>query len=312
MWDGWQQVGAQPPGASEPAVTYAAGPTGILGHRKAGSGYVRMSPDYQGSADDEVFDDPLMDPYGQLVAGARDIPLSFQGHEWRDEAGLYYMRNRWMDPATGRFLSRDPIVNDAGAVYTFAAANPVLMADPLGLIVRVLDRHGSMVYGSDSYSEHGAAVRIADAIYRLRQDPTFARMHDDLDSLEGNFDLRAEDGNTCSGGATQVSPASWSNPAFLSQLRGLGMKEVMTDIAHSSDWKFAARASAQACADVRRVPPDRLQYLVAHELRHMWLGAMLGRDIYYATGGSHGEVPTPAHARAVSDWASARAAAVLP
>lgn len=50
------------------------------------------------------------------------------------ELDIYYMRNRWYEPYTGRFLSEDPI-GLAGGINpgTFAGNDPVNGADPLGL-----------------------------------------------------------------------------------------------------------------------------------------------------------------------------------
>ena len=47
---------------------------------------------------------------------------------------LYYMRNRWYEPQSGRFLSEDPI-GLAGGVngYVFAGSDPVTARDPAGL-----------------------------------------------------------------------------------------------------------------------------------------------------------------------------------
>jgi RHS repeat-associated protein len=49
------------------------------------------------------------------------------------ELDLYYMRNRWYDPATGRFLSEDPIGLDGGIDPSpYAANDPVNRSDPAG------------------------------------------------------------------------------------------------------------------------------------------------------------------------------------
>jgi hypothetical protein len=50
------------------------------------------------------------------------------------EVELYYMRNRWYEPQTGRFLSEDPI-GLAGGInpYAFAGLDPVSGRDPTGL-----------------------------------------------------------------------------------------------------------------------------------------------------------------------------------
>jgi len=55
------------------------------------------------------------------------------------EVDLYYMRNRWYEPATGRFLSEDPAGLEAGInPYAFAENDPVNNADPTGLQSRTI------------------------------------------------------------------------------------------------------------------------------------------------------------------------------
>ena len=62
--------------------------------------------------------------------------LFWKSAKWEgDVISLYYMRNRWYDPETGRFMSEDPI-GLAGGInqYTFANNDPVNGWDPYGLI----------------------------------------------------------------------------------------------------------------------------------------------------------------------------------
>ena len=48
--------------------------------------------------------------------------------------GFTYLRNRWYDGATGRFLTQDPIGLAGGVnLYAYAGNNPVAHADPYGL-----------------------------------------------------------------------------------------------------------------------------------------------------------------------------------
>ncbi|BAX59554.1 RHS repeat-associated core domain-containing protein [Burkholderia stabilis] len=63
-------------------------------------------------------------------------PLRFQGQQVDEETGLHYNRNRYYDPQTGRFVSKDPI-GMAGGINVFQyAPNPVGWIDPLGLSKR--------------------------------------------------------------------------------------------------------------------------------------------------------------------------------
>jgi RHS repeat-associated protein len=49
------------------------------------------------------------------------------------ESGLIYLRARYYDPATGQFLSRDPLVAMTGEAYGYAGDNPLNGTDPSGL-----------------------------------------------------------------------------------------------------------------------------------------------------------------------------------
>jgi hypothetical protein len=47
---------------------------------------------------------------------------------------LYYMRARWYEPRTGRFLSEDPVGLEGGInPYAYAGNDPVNLSDPTGL-----------------------------------------------------------------------------------------------------------------------------------------------------------------------------------
>lgn len=49
------------------------------------------------------------------------------------ESGLIYVRNRYYDPATGQFLSRDPLAAFTGPPCGYVDGNPLNEADPFGL-----------------------------------------------------------------------------------------------------------------------------------------------------------------------------------
>lgn len=82
-------------------------------------------------------------PYGELTGsmGTTDNPFTYIGQLGvMDEPGtsLYYMRARYYDSATGRFLSRDPLGENLFDVkslnlYHYAAQNPLRFVDPMAL-----------------------------------------------------------------------------------------------------------------------------------------------------------------------------------
>lgn len=62
----------------------------------------------------------------------------YAGERYDDETGLIYLRKRYYDPETGRFLSKDPFpgfITEPQTVnpYPYTANNPVNRIDPLGL-----------------------------------------------------------------------------------------------------------------------------------------------------------------------------------
>ncbi|KVA56904.1 type IV secretion protein Rhs [Burkholderia cepacia] len=60
-------------------------------------------------------------------------PIRFQGQYHDHETGLHYNRHRYYDPASGRFVSKDPI-GLAGGINVFQyAPNPITWVDALGL-----------------------------------------------------------------------------------------------------------------------------------------------------------------------------------
>ena len=59
-------------------------------------------------------------------------PYHLTTKEYDPDVGLYYFNARWYDPATGRFVSRDPLPALSGNEYFYANANPVGRVDPSG------------------------------------------------------------------------------------------------------------------------------------------------------------------------------------
>ena len=82
-------------------------------------------------------------PWGeqQQVTGtlADTNRLRWKGLAWDPDGALYYMRARWYDPQTGRFLSEDPIGLEGGAnQYAFGWGDPIGRRDPQGMVPLVI------------------------------------------------------------------------------------------------------------------------------------------------------------------------------
>jgi RHS repeat-associated protein len=65
--------------------------------------------------------------------GTSTTPLGYDGQYTSSDTGLIYLRARNYDPATGQFLSVDPLAPITGAPYNYAGDNPLNESDPTGL-----------------------------------------------------------------------------------------------------------------------------------------------------------------------------------
>lgn len=79
------------------------------------------------------------DAFGTLIAGTGSTPNNylFSGEQFDGALGLYQLRARWYRPATGRFLSRDPVEGDRTQPltlnsYLYTVDDPVNRTDPTG------------------------------------------------------------------------------------------------------------------------------------------------------------------------------------
>ena len=79
------------------------------------------------------------DAWGNIISesGPSDFRFRWQCREYIHNlrTGLYYFRNRWYDPASARFLSKDPVGLNGGDLnlYIFCGNDPVNNKDPYGL-----------------------------------------------------------------------------------------------------------------------------------------------------------------------------------
>ena len=107
----------------------------------------------------QVVDTYRYAPFGGLLAGGvSDNSLKFTA-QWQDAAtGLYYLRARYYDPTTGRFLTRDPFPGLAALPqtrhpYVYVGNNPVNLTDPAGEIPPIIVAAGT-----------GAAIGAVDGV----------------------------------------------------------------------------------------------------------------------------------------------------
>ncbi|MBM3198126.1 MAG: RHS repeat-associated core domain-containing protein [Chlamydiae bacterium] len=82
----------------------------------------------------------VTDSFGKVLTSSSDNgnPYQFAGEEVDQETGLIYLRNRYYDPETGRFLTPDLAIgslkrSDTWNPYIYALNNPITKVDPLGL-----------------------------------------------------------------------------------------------------------------------------------------------------------------------------------
>jgi RHS repeat-associated protein len=72
-----------------------------------------------------------------VAATTIDNPFLFTGRRYDQETEFYHYRTRYLEPATGRFTTRDQIggwgdPQNLGNGYTYAGNNPASLIDPMG------------------------------------------------------------------------------------------------------------------------------------------------------------------------------------
>jgi RHS repeat-associated protein len=140
LYDGANYVEEQNSGGTWIATELTAGVDEVFA-RMTSAGIAVPIADAQGSMVAETNSTQTVttafayEPYGktsQTGAGSGNAQ-QYTGRE-NDGTGLYYYRARYYSPATGRFISEDPIGFSGGPnAYAYANGNPISITDPLGL-----------------------------------------------------------------------------------------------------------------------------------------------------------------------------------
>jgi RHS repeat-associated protein len=116
----------------------------------------------------QVTDAYTYDAFGATLSheGSDPNPYQFAGEALQAESGLYDLRARWMDPASGRFVSADPFTGEPGQPltanqYAYAFADPVDRVDPSGLSPEPIQcRRGKRAHEliSEHYEKIGGTI----------------------------------------------------------------------------------------------------------------------------------------------------------
>jgi RHS repeat-associated protein len=113
------------------------------------------------------------DAYGRTINQTEGInqPFKYVGQYgvMTEAEGVLYMRARYYDPTTGRFISEDPVGFEGGQtnLYAYVGGNPIMRVDPGGLLSYLVSRpldgfggasHNFVVTNADYLGDPAATV----------------------------------------------------------------------------------------------------------------------------------------------------------
>ena len=106
-----------------------------------GLGSVRSLSDNRGNTKAAYSYDAFGEP--GLTPDHDENDFRFTGEQMDTETGFIYLRARYYDPETGRFITRDPLAGSASSPqtlnrYTYVYNNPARFVDPSGKVVGYL------------------------------------------------------------------------------------------------------------------------------------------------------------------------------
>ena len=135
-------------------------------HLNDGLGSVRQLADPAG----QVVASYSFSPFGVPLGESGGEPYGFTGEQWDASVGLVYLRARYYEPGTGRFISRDPVPGHVHAPrsqhpYVYAWNNPVRLTDPSGQ--QVSDEFRGIVNKIVGRDENGRVRGGVDALIKL-------------------------------------------------------------------------------------------------------------------------------------------------
>ena len=93
------------------------------------------------------------DAFGNRLKGSDPDPFGYCGEYYDSESGNIYLRARYYNSETGRFISEDP-AKDGVNWYVYCSGNPVMFVDPSGYITeeeQQMYENGEMAPGAYSF-----------------------------------------------------------------------------------------------------------------------------------------------------------------
>jgi RHS repeat-associated protein len=123
------------------ATSYVAGPDGLPLAQINGSTVYYYHRDQLGStraltdSGGNTVATYTYDAFGNVLAATGNVvnPVQFAGQYVDAETGFSQMQTRYYDPASGQFISRDPLTAATRQPYSYVADNPLNATDPTGL-----------------------------------------------------------------------------------------------------------------------------------------------------------------------------------
>jgi RHS repeat-associated protein len=102
--------------------------------------------------------------FGQLASSTGTLsPIGYAGQYTDKETGHQYLRARYYDPATGEFLTKDPLTATTGTPYLYAHGNPLNGTDPTGLYT--IPGTGICIAINDPHCDNSATRAFAGNAY---------------------------------------------------------------------------------------------------------------------------------------------------
>ena len=148
VWDG-QNILLETDGSNIIQVVYTLQPMlygNLISQRRSGTTSFYLfdglgSTTQLANSTGSVTDSYLYDSFGNilLTSGSTTNPFRFVGrlgYYYDTDLAKYYLRARFYDPDGGRFVSRDPVLDEAD--YRYCDNGPTFRQDPFGLASRVL------------------------------------------------------------------------------------------------------------------------------------------------------------------------------